>query len=201
MYAGAMAAPLVGIFVGGAARRMGGIAKGLLAAPDGTGSLVARSAAVARSLGLEVVLVGAHPAYAGLGLPVVADAEVGAGPLGGLVALLAHAGARPVIALACDLPFVERSLLERLASEVTEAAVLAPRRAERWEPLAARYDAARVLPIARAHLARRELSLQRLLDAAGADALSLDDAGERSLADWDSPEDVARPCGEGDQER
>lgn len=189
--------PLVGIFVGGAARRMGGVAKGLLAAPDGTGSLASRSIAIARALGLEVVLVGEHPAYAPLGLPMIADAEAGQGPLGGLVALLERAGARAVIALACDLPFVERSFLERLVTATSDAAALAPRRGGGpWEPLFARYDAVRALPVARARLSRRELSLQGLLDALGADALSLDAAHERMLTDWDTPEDVARHAGD-----
>ena len=195
------APPLVGIFVGGAARRMGGVAKGLLPAPDGTGSLVDRTANFARGLGLEVVLVGEHPAYAALGLGVLADAETGQGPLGGLVALLARAGTGRAIALACDLTFVERRLLSTLATAPIGAAVLAPRRDGIWAPLAARYDAARVLPIARERLGRRERSLQGLLDAVGADALSLTPQDERMLTDWDTPDDVADPTRDGRHDR
>jgi molybdopterin-guanine dinucleotide biosynthesis protein A len=192
--------PLVGIFVGGAARRMGGLAKGLLAAPDGTGSLVARSASLARDLGLEVVLVGEHAAYADLGLPMLADAPPGIGPLGGLLALLEHAGSRSAVALACDLPFVDRATLERVATSPSTAAAIAPRREGRWEPLLCRYDPARVLPVARTRLAGGALALQGLLDAVGADALSLGDADPRVLSDWDTPDDVAR-SGSGEEKR
>lgn len=182
--------PLVGIFVGGASARMGGAPKGLLPAPDGEGSLVTRLAGIARSCGLDVVLVGAHPAYAALGLETIPDAAPDVGPLGGLVALLAHAGARPGIALACDLPFVDGALLRRLVDEAPAAPALAPRRDGRWEPLAARYDAARVLPTARRRLAAGALGLQGLLDELGAEAMTVRDAG--LLDDWDRPEDVTR---------
>lgn len=182
-----MTRPLVGIFVGGRARRMGGIAKGLLPAPDGTGSLVARLAGLAGALGAEVVLVGQRSEYAALALPVLPDAAPDAGPLGGLVALLALAGERPAVALACDLPFLDAAYLTRLLA-APPAPVVAPRR-DRWEPLAARYDAAAVLPLARARLAAGELALQGLLDAAGAVPLAPSVGDDRRLVDWDTPDD------------
>jgi len=183
--------PLVGIFVGGASRRMGGQPKGLLAAPDGSGSLVERLVSLARARGLAVVLVGDHPAYRDLGLETLKDAAVGAGPLGGLVSLLEHGGGGSAIALACDLPFIDGPFLARLAHESPDSMVLAPRRAHGWEPLAARYDVQRVLPIARARLAARALGLQGLCDAAGARELTIDPLEADKLADWDSPEDVS----------
>ena len=87
-----MSAPLVGIFVGGKGRRMGGVAKGLLTAPGGTATLVARLARVVREAFGEVdlVLVGSADAYAAQGLPSLADDPPGVGPIGGLSALLAE---------------------------------------------------------------------------------------------------------------
>jgi molybdopterin-guanine dinucleotide biosynthesis protein A len=181
--------PLVGIFVGGRARRMGGIAKGLLPAPDGAGPLVLRASGLAQTLALRVVLVGEHPAYAALGLPMIADAAADAGPLGGLVALLEHARGEDVIALACDLPYLDGTLLARLAHERPDAAILAPRRDGRWEPLAARYGAG-VLPSARRRLDARELALQALLAEVGATELPLDAATLPTLDDWDTPADL-----------
>ena len=49
-----MSAPLVGIFVGGKGRRMGGVAKGLLTAPGGAETLVARLARVVRETGAKI---------------------------------------------------------------------------------------------------------------------------------------------------
>jgi molybdopterin-guanine dinucleotide biosynthesis protein A len=183
--------PLVGIFVGGRGLRMGGIAKGLLPAPDGSGALVSRLARMCEGLGLEVVLVGEHPAYTALGRRTLADAAPDAGPVGGLVALLSDAGDRPVVALSCDLPHVEEGFVRRLV-DAPPAPIVAPRRAGRWEPLAARYAPSEVLPIARARLAARELALQGLLEAAGAVELPAAPGDDRVLFDWDTPEDRRR---------
>jgi molybdopterin-guanine dinucleotide biosynthesis protein A len=187
---------LAGIFVGGAGSRMGGVAKGLLKAPDGA-TVVERWRDTLAGMGLEVVLVGRADAYAHIGLEVVADRPPGIGPLGGIVGLLERAesaGCVHAIAVACDMPFVSSRLIERLLCAPAEAAIVAPRREGRWEPLCARYDAARVLPAARAR-SRREASggghsLARLLDDAGALSLPLSSGEALELRDWDTPEDV-----------
>lgn len=171
---------------------MGGAAKGLLAAPDGAGSLVSRVVALAEPLVDHAVLVGEHEAYRALPWTTLKDAVPDAGPLGGLVSLLEHAKGRDVIALACDMPYVDRALLGRLVHEASEAAILCPRRGGRWEPLVARYRSDAVIDVARARLARGELGLQALLDALDARELRLDEAEHARLDDWDSPDDVAR---------
>jgi molybdopterin-guanine dinucleotide biosynthesis protein A len=182
---------IAGIFVGGRASRMGGIAKGLLAAPGGD-PIVVRTRRLVASIGGTCVLVGAHPAYAGLGLPLLADDPAAEGPLAALLALLSHAGDRRALALACDMPFLSAELLTRLAREQPDAPVLAPRRAaaekgrDVWEPLFARYDARAVLPIARELAARGTRSLQVLLDAAGTEPLCLRPEEVAELEDWDT---------------
>ena len=179
---------LAGIFVGGRGARMGGAVKGLLRGPGGE-PLVVAIAAAAREAGLEPVLVGAREEYAALGLATVADVA-DAGPLGGLVALLEAAHGARAVAIACDMPHVTTALLARLASG-PDAPVLAPKRDGRWEPLFARYDAARVLPVARARLARGELALQGLLDEVGAAELATNAEERDALDDWDTPEAAA----------
>jgi molybdopterin-guanine dinucleotide biosynthesis protein A len=114
------------------------------------------------------------------------------GPLGGVLALLDHAGERAAIAVACDMPFVSTELVRRLAESSSSAPALAARREGRWEPFFARYDAGAVLPIANAHADARRGSLQALLDAASAEELALSDAEHAELRDWDAPEDVTR---------
>jgi molybdopterin-guanine dinucleotide biosynthesis protein A len=181
--------PVVGLFVGGAARRMGGAAKGLLAAPTGE-TIVERWRTLCRTVGLGCVLVGEAEAYAALGIERVADARPGAGPLGGLVGLLRAQSEAPVVAVACDMPYVTEALLRRLALSASTAAALAPWRADLFEPLFARYDPARVLPIAERQLAGDDLSMQRLLRDAGAERFPLSDDEWPLLADWDEPSDV-----------
>ena len=179
--------PLVGIFVGGASRRMGH-PKGLLRTPSGR-TIVERWQALAAELGLPAVLVGDSAAYGRLGVESVADVRPGAGPLAGLVGLLRTRDAAEVIAVACDMPHVSAPLLARLAFSPAEAAVLAPVRDGRFEPLFARYECARVLPLAEAQLQTDDFSLQRLLRAAHAQSLELGDDEWPLLADWDEPAD------------
>ena len=185
---------VAGIFVGGTGARMGGRAKGLLRAPDGR-TIVERWRALLAASGIrDVVLVGAKDAYADIPLETIDDAPGGIGPLGGLIALLGRAGEAPALVLACDMPFVTESLVRRLIG-ADDAPVVAPRRHNRWEPLFARYDAQRVLPVARRLAGVRAHSLQRLLDEARAVALPVHADEMNQLRDWDTPEDLA-PIGQ-----
>lgn len=181
----AESAVLAGIFVGGASSRMGGAPKGLLRAGEVT--LVDRWRAIFDELGVEQVLVGRRPEYASVPLRAIEDEPPGVGPIGGLAALLREAGERRALAVACDMPFVAREDVLALM-EAPRAAVVAPRRAGRWEPLCAIY-APEVLSIARARIEAGQTSLQGLLEAAGAVEIELPSA---HLEDWDSPQDRAR---------
>jgi molybdopterin-guanine dinucleotide biosynthesis protein A len=182
---------VAGIFVGGQSSRMGGRPKGLLEVRPGL-TLVDRWRTIFDALAIATVLVGEQPAYAHVGLPVLAD-EPEAGPLGGLLALLAHADDRMAIAVACDMPFVSEALVGRLASlpRTAAAPAIAGRRAGLWEPFFARYDAPLVLPVARGEAAAGRRTLKGLLAAVNAEELVLDDAEAAELDDWDTPEDAA----------
>ncbi|MEO6418549.1 MAG: molybdenum cofactor guanylyltransferase, partial [Polyangiaceae bacterium] len=177
-----------GIFVGGASRRMGQ-AKGLLRSPEGP-SLIDRTAGLFDAIGVPWVLVGLREEYAPLGYPALADDVPDTGPLGGLVTLLRHARDGFAIAIACDMPYLSGALLERLIAAPHGAPIISARR-HHWEPLFARYDAPAVLPLALASAARGERSLQKLLDAAAAEALVLAPDEAAQLDDWDTPLDVA----------
>ena len=178
---------VAGILVGGAGSRMGGAAKGLLVAPTGE-PIVVRLRQIFADLGLSCVLVGRRAEYVALGLDVLDDDPAGIGPLGGLCALLRHARGRYAITVACDLPFLTRDLVARLAAHPPGMAVAA-RRAEGWEPMLARYDATRALPIAERRAREGCTSLRDLLEELGALPLELTPGEERALVDWDSPED------------
>lgn len=181
---------VAGIFVGGRGERMGGAAKGLLAGPAGR-PIVERTRDMLRGVGLEVVLVGRDSRYDSLGLPAVEDEPSGIGPLGGLIGLLRHAGDRVAVAIACDMPFLDASLVRRLLVS-SRAAALAPRSGTRWEPLFARYSPESVLPVARARASLDQRSLQGLLDAVDARELPLTEAEWLQLRDWDTPSDCVR---------
>jgi len=189
-----MTAVVAGIFVGGVGKRMGGRAKGLLQTSSGQ-TLIDRLRTVLAAAGVvDVVLVGRHPAYEGLNLRAIEDRPESIGPLGGLVSLLEHAAEKQAraLAVACDMPFVSDSLLRRLLSR-EDAPIVAPRRADLWEPLCAVYRPERVLAEARRRAAGRDRSLQGLLNAVEAVELPLEAHELRALTDWDTPEDAFKP--------
>ncbi|MFO0626465.1 MAG: molybdenum cofactor guanylyltransferase [Polyangiales bacterium] len=186
---------LAGIFVGGAARRMGGAPKGLLPSPDTGEALVVRAARCCAEAGLTPVLVGRAEAYRAAlpALAVLDDDPPGCGPLGGLRALLRHAQAGAVVALACDLPHLTADALRALRDAPDDLPVVAPRAGPDapWEPLLARYDVARATPAVEAALAARRHGLQPLLRELGVRAVELPAA---CLIDWDAPGDLAAPA-------
>ncbi|MBI5535645.1 MAG: molybdenum cofactor guanylyltransferase [Deltaproteobacteria bacterium] len=183
---------VVGVFVGGRSRRLGGIPKGLLKHPVESGSLVERALSMGRRVGSEVVLVGKHEAYEGLGVRMLADAPAGVGPIGGLAALLAHAGERDAIAIACDMPFVPIELVERLVATSGGAAVV-PRRAGGLEPLCTLYRPDALRETLADAIARRSFSLQSVLARVELRELVLAEDEQRWLDDWDAPADLVRP--------
>jgi len=183
----------LGIFVGGKSRRMGGSPKGLLLAPDGLQTLLARTVQLASALGLRAVLVGDAQPYDRL-LPTlarVADAPPGIGPLGGLRGLLQTVQAGPVLAVACDMPYLSEVLLGRLLREQPATSVLAARGSSGlWEPLCARYRSEHVLPLLDVAIDAGVRSFQALFRTLQVGELALSASELAQLRDWDAPADL-----------
>jgi molybdopterin-guanine dinucleotide biosynthesis protein A len=124
------------LLAGGASRRMG-FDKARLEV--GGTPLAVRVARVLSQVADEVVEVG--PGVSGL--PSVLEDPPGGGPLAaiaaGWAALRANRWRHPVLVLACDLPLVDRTLLELLATRPGTESVL-PVVAGRRQPLCARWS-------------------------------------------------------------
>jgi molybdopterin-guanine dinucleotide biosynthesis protein A len=91
-------------------------------------------------LGDEIIITTNNPGELGrFGLPLVADPIPGAGALFGLQTALAAAHESHVLLAACDMPFLQRPLLERLIALAPRADVVVPRIEGRFEPLLAVY--------------------------------------------------------------
>jgi molybdopterin-guanine dinucleotide biosynthesis protein A len=176
---------------------MGGVAKGLLKAPESETTLLERLLSELRIAlpQASIVLVGDARAYAAFNVPTLDDDPPGVGPLGGVMALLEFAkqhAARSVLALTCDLPRIGRAVLARLAAEAPQAAALVTQQVGVRNPLIARYAVTAALPAARSALSAGSHSVQALLDRIVGEVsmLALSPEEEASLADWDVPEDV-----------
>jgi molybdopterin-guanine dinucleotide biosynthesis protein A len=187
---------LIGIFVGGAGKRMGGVAKGLLRTPGGDETLIGRLLAVCARAAPQATryLVGVSPEYAGLEVAQLADDPSGAGPIGGLRSLLLRAradGAARVLALACDLPFLDETVIASLL-EPLHGAARVPLVDGQFQPLAAAYATEATLAAVERALSHGKRALMHVLDELGDDLepLELDGVRARALRDWDTPDDM-----------
>ena len=111
-------------------------------------ALVEWPLAAAREAGLEAVVVAkAATALPLLEVPLWIEPDEPSHPLAGLVCALERAGGRPIVAAACDMPFVGAELLARLAAAGGAAAARA------GHPFPGRYEPS-ALPVLRDALAR-----------------------------------------------
>jgi molybdopterin-guanine dinucleotide biosynthesis protein A len=177
--------PIVAVLAGGRSRRMGA-AKALAAL--GGEPLINRPLAAARAAGLEAVVV-AKPGspLPPLDVPVWLEPPAPAHPLCGLVAALERGA--PVIAVACDQPWVTPALLAALAAH--SAPLVLPAVAGRLEPFPGRYDPS-ALPALRAALAA-EAPLRATLAALAPATLDLTAFGDpaRLVASVNTPAELA----------
>jgi molybdopterin-guanine dinucleotide biosynthesis protein A len=147
-------------------------------------------------MGTEQIIVTNDPQkYSYLGLPLFSDIYVNHGPLGGLHAALAHAAGDHVLVVACDMPWLNRSLLEYMVSIRASADVIVPRWTRFPEPLHAVYSRSCLEPVV-ASLEAQNLKLisfysrvrVRYLER---DELARIDATGRSFANINTPEDLS----------
>jgi molybdopterin-guanine dinucleotide biosynthesis protein A len=195
------------VIAGGAATRLGGVAKSALLV--GGRSIAARQLEPLRATFARVVVIANVPGpWAELGIEVWPDLAQGAGPLAGvhaaLVATAAHAG---VVCVAGDMPFVAAPLLRLLRDRDPDADAVVPRRrgahggnsegaAPFPEPLLARYGRG-CLPVVEAQLAAGQRAVH---DALARLAVTWLDEAElravepslRSFTNVNTPEDLAR---------
>jgi molybdopterin-guanine dinucleotide biosynthesis protein A len=136
------------IIAGGLATRMGGAAKAFLEL--GGEAILDRQLAVLRPRFAEIILSVGHDspdpasakALAARGLVVVKDEYESAGPLAGLHAALEGSRTPWLFAVACDMPFLDGDLIDRIAAGIAwagDAEAVVPVRRGRPEPLHAFY--------------------------------------------------------------
>jgi len=158
--------PIVGaVLAGGASRRMGS-AKATL--DLGGRPLLEYALAAVQGAGLEPVVVAKRDSpLPPLAVPRWEEPAEPVHPLTGIIAALQAAGDRPVLAVACDMPFVTAELVADLAAHT--APLVVPEADGRLHPLLARWHPS-LLPALRDALEREaplqvvaaELAAQRL---------------------------------------
>ncbi|SDF14215.1 molybdenum cofactor guanylyltransferase [Desulfovibrio legallii] len=168
------AQPVAGVVLAGGLSTRLGQDKAALRLAAGGPDLLARTHALLRGL-LPRCWVSCRADKPRLGYACVFDAVPGKGPMGGIVAALTRArdeGFAAVLALSCDLPFMDAPTLARLlaarqaALPQTLLTCYAAAATGRLEPLAGIYEVA-ALPLLLDHAGRagRGSSLFRLFPA------------------------------------
>lgn len=128
----------VAIMAGGKSSRMGRDKSFVLV--EGR-PLIERIVEKVTGLGDELILVTNKPEeYAYLGLPMFGDIYPDQGSLGGIYTGLYYASYPHVLVVACDMPWLNRPLLEYMLSLRGTADVVVPRWEEYPEPLHAVYS-------------------------------------------------------------
>lgn len=181
------------ILAGGRARRLGGREKWQLRV--GGLTVLERQLAAFHAVGVPVALVVDRPGRVlDPPCPIIVDRWPGTGPLGGLATALAEPGAAPVIALACDLPFITPAFLALLMASLEDHDAAVPRDGDRWHPLAAAY-ATRAGRVFAEAIERGDRAIWRTLGAL--DVVTLDrgvlgavDPGGRLLVNFNTPADL-----------
>ena len=152
-------------------------------------------------LGSETLITTNDPKrYARLGLRTVPDSIPGAGALQGLRTALASAGHEHVLLVACDMPFIQRPLLDHILSQANKGDVIVPFPGGRHEPLLALYQREVCLHAVDQVLRageRRMISFYPLVHVVEIDDARLDelDPARLSFFNVNSPDDVRRAEG------
>lgn len=146
-------------------------------------------------LGKERIIITNRPQeYSHLGLKTFSDVYKDRGPLGGLHAALHFASNPFVLVIACDMPWLNRELLEHMLSLRKTADIIVPRWTRHPEPLHAIYANACLAPI------EESLNANNLKVVAfygrmkvcflGRDEIAKFDPNGRSFSNVNTPEDL-----------
>jgi molybdopterin-guanine dinucleotide biosynthesis protein A len=128
--------PLGAVLAGGGGRRLGGAKAGAELAGR---PLIYYPLAALGAAGMEAVVVAkADSDLPRLEVPLIEEPQRPRHPLCGIVAALEHAGGRPLVVVACDMPFVTARMLAWLAA--TGEPLVVPSVGGQLQPLLARYD-------------------------------------------------------------
>lgn len=148
-------------------------------------------------LGAETLLITNKPdEYKHLNLPMVGDVYPDHGPLGGIFTAVHTASHSHTLIVACDMPWLNRPLLEFMVSLRETADIIVPRWEKYPEPLHAIYSKT-CLPSIEEKLQAQQLKITGFFGQVAVrfvDRTEIEQFDEdgRSFANINSPEDLAQ---------
>jgi molybdopterin-guanine dinucleotide biosynthesis protein A len=185
----------IAIQAGGQSNRMGQD-KGLVLL-NGT-PLIEHVITCLKGLADETIITTNYPNnYQYLDLPLASDQYPGAGALAGLQTALKAAHGEHVFVIACDMPLVNRDLVEYIISCAGKADVIIPHFEERYQPFQALYHRNNCLPPIKQVLSekqKRMISFHPLVSVniiSSQQIKTFDPAGQ-SFKNINTPEELAQ---------
>ena len=148
-------------------------------------------------LGAETFIVTNNPEpYAYLGIETVGDIYPDHGPLGGIFTAVSHATHPHTLIVACDMPWLERPLLQYLISLRQSADVVVPLWDKFPEPLHAVYSKACLAPIEE-NLKAKQLKITRFYGQVSVRYVEREEIEQmggngRSFANINTPQDLTQ---------
>lgn len=148
-------------------------------------------------LGDELIVITNKPDdYTHLGLPLFSDVYPDHGSLGGIFTAVHYASHPYTLVVACDMPWLNRALLEHMISLRREADIIVPRWNAFPEPLHAIYHKV-CLPHIKANLKAKRLKIIRFYDQVSVRYVEVEeikqfDGDGRSFANINTPQDLDR---------
>jgi molybdopterin-guanine dinucleotide biosynthesis protein A len=187
------------ILAGGRARRLDGADKSALVF-DGERT-IDRQVAALRTITDSIIVVGGDDTrFESTGVRVVPDLVSGAGALGGIYSALAHSKDPRTLIVACDMPFLNVTVLERLVRPAApDVDVVMPRTHDGLQPLCAVY-ANRLVDVIRQRIDRGLLKIVDLaevvrIEEIGPEELATYDPGRLMFVNVNTPHDYERAKG------
>ena len=186
------------LLAGGKSRRMGEDKRYLVV---GEQTLLERGLGVLRSMFHEVLVVIAQDsAPLDIDARVVRDLVPDCGSLGGIYTGLTQATTPYIFAVACDMPFLNQTVITQFTNRRDTADIVMARLAGRLHPIHALYGKG-CLPAMEQMIVARQLKIQELVSHASlrvqyvteADLLSIDPSW-RSFHNVNTPEDLEAAC-------
>jgi molybdenum cofactor guanylyltransferase len=182
------------LLAGGKSRRMGEDKRYLVVGEE---TLLERGLGVLRSVFQEVLVVIAQDSPpVGVDARVVRDLVPECGGLGGLYTGLMRATTSSIFVVACDMPFLDRTVIAQFTSRRATADIVMAKLAAQLHPMHALYGK-RCLPVLEQMIQARQLKIQELVSHASlrvqyvteADLLAIDPSG-RSFQNVNTPADL-----------
>lgn len=159
--------------------------------------LIDRQVRILRPLFPELlVITNAPDPYFHLDSTIVRDVIPGKGPLGGIYTGLLFAHGESVFVTACDMPFVQPTVIRYMVQLAGDYDVVIPQKEAGLEPLHAIYNS-RCLPHIKRAINRGELQVVRFFKAVKVRRLTLEEIGKLDPAghtffNINTPDDMGR---------